>query len=83
MRNDLEITQIEKQYDGQWLVVEITKFDKHSNPKRGRVLFHGFDQDEVYGQGPKYRETHPGVKLYYFYAGAAIPHGIGVMFSAC
>lgn len=45
MRDDFKIAQIEKQYDGQWLVVEITKFDKYSNPKRGRVLFHGFDQD--------------------------------------
>ena len=80
MRDDLKISEIREKYDGQWVVVEITKVDKYNNPLRGRVLFHGTDQDKVYGQGPKYRDTHPGVKLFYFYAGQAIPNGIGVMF---
>ena len=39
MRNDLEIAQIKKQYDGQWLVVEITKFDKHSTAIRNAVVY--------------------------------------------
>jgi len=82
MRDDLKISEIEKQYDGQWVVVEITRVDKYNNPLRGRVLFHGADQDEVYGQGPQYRNAHPESKLYYFYAGEPIPHGIGVMFVA-
>jgi hypothetical protein len=82
MKDDLKISKIEEKYDGQWVVVEITKVDKYNNPLRGRVLFHGINQDEVYGQGPKYRKAHPGVKLYYFYAGNPIPEGVGVMFVA-
>ncbi len=80
MHDDLKISEIREKYDGQWVVVEVTKKDKYNNPSRGRVLFHGTNQDEVYGQGPKYRDTHPEVKLFYFYAGQAIPDGIGVMF---
>ena len=79
MRDDIQIKEIRERYHEQWVVVEITKTDKHNNPKRGRVLFHGDSQNEVYRQGPKYRETHPNVKLYYFYAGNVIPEGIGVV----
>lgn len=80
MRDDLEIAQIEKQYDGQWVVVAITKVDKYNNPKRGQLLFHGTDQDVVYGQGALYRDAHPKSDLYFFYAGEPIPHGMGVIF---
>jgi len=79
MRVDLKISEIEEKFDGQWVVVEITKVDKYDNPLRGRVLFHGTNQDEVYGQGPKYRDTHPGADLFYFYAGEPIPHGMAIM----
>jgi hypothetical protein len=82
MRNDLKIAEIREKYDGQWVVVEVTKKDRYNNPSRGRVLFHGTNQDEVYGQGPKYRESHPSAKLYYLYAGDPIPYGMGVMFGA-
>jgi hypothetical protein len=83
MRDDVKISEIEEKYDGQWVVVEITKVDKYNNPIRGRVLFHGTNQDEVYGKGPEYRNAHPEVKLYYFYAGNPIPEGVGVIFVAC
>ena len=79
MRDDLQIQEIREKYRDQWVVVEITKADKHNNPKRGRVLFHGNNQKEIYGQGPKYRETHPGAKLFYFYAGNVMPEGMGVI----
>jgi len=80
MSDNLKISEIREKYDGQWVVVEITKVDKYDNPLRGHVLFHGTNQDEVYGQGPKYRQAHPKADLFYFYAGQAIPDGIGVMF---
>ncbi len=79
MRDDFEIGQIEKQYDGQWVVVEVTKTDKHNNPLRGRVLFHGTDQDEVYGQGTRYRKDHVEADLFYFYAGSDTLPGFGIM----
>lgn len=82
MKDEFKISAIEEKYDGQWVVVEITKADKYNNPTWGRVLFHGTNQDEVYGKGPEYRNAHPGVKLYYFYAGNPIPEGVGVMFVA-
>jgi len=81
VRDDLEIAKIEKQYDGQWVVVAVTKVDKYNNPKRGRLLFHGTDQDQVYGQGAVYRDAHPGSDLFFFYAGDPIPQGIASMFT--
>lgn len=32
MRTDLKISEIEENYDGQWVVVKITKVDKYNNP---------------------------------------------------
>jgi hypothetical protein len=80
MRDDLKIVEIREKYDGQWVVVEITKVDKYDNPLRGRVLFNGANQDQVYRDGAKYRNSHSEADLYFFYAGQAIPTGIGVMF---
>jgi hypothetical protein len=80
MREDLKIAEIEEKYDGQWVVVEITKVDKYQNPLRGRLLFHSQDEAEVTREGRKYRDSHPAAKLYYFYAGDPIPKGVGVMF---
>ncbi len=79
MSDDLKISEIEEKYDGQWVVVEITKVDKYKTPLRGRVLFHGTNQDDVYGQGRKYRDIHSNVDLYYFYVGDPIPHGMALM----
>jgi hypothetical protein len=83
MRDDVKISEIEEKYDGQWVVVEVTKVDKYDNPLRGRVLFSGTDQSKVYTQGRQYREVHPQADLYSFYAGDPIPQGIGVMFVQC
>lgn len=80
MRDDLKISEIREKYDGQWVVVEVTKIDKYDNPSRGRVLSHNIDEAEVTRHGQKYREEHPKADLYYFFAGQAIPTGIGVMF---
>ncbi|MDZ7361290.1 MAG: hypothetical protein ONB46_11270 [candidate division KSB1 bacterium] len=80
MRDDLKIAEIRKKYEGKRVMVEITRVDKYNNPLRGRVLFHGANRDEVYGQGPKYRKAHPTRKLFYFYAGDPIPHGGGLLF---
>lgn len=80
MRDDLKIAEIREKYKDQWVVVEITKIDKHNNPLRGRVLSHDIDEAEVTRHGQKYREEHPNAELYYFFAGQAIPTGIGVMF---
>ncbi|KAA0221882.1 hypothetical protein EDS67_27830 [candidate division KSB1 bacterium] len=81
MRDDLKISEIEEQCNGQWVVVEITKRDRYRNPLRGRLLFNGSDQRKIYQNGRLYREAHPGAELYSFYAGDPIPQGIGVMFA--
>ncbi len=82
MRDDLKISDIRERHKDQWVVVEVTKVDKHNNPLRGCVLFHGEDEKKVYSQGPKYRQTHPQADLFYFYTGDLIPEGIGVMLVA-
>ncbi len=80
MNNDLKISEVFEKYNGQWVVVKVTKVDKYDNPLQGQVLFHGTDQDKVYGDGRNYRNSHPKADLFYFYAGDPIPHGVGVMF---
>jgi hypothetical protein len=79
MRDDVKISEIEEKHDGQWVVVEVTRFDKYQNPLRGRLLFHGTDKAKIYREGREYREVHPQVTLYSFYAGDPIPQGMGMM----
>jgi hypothetical protein len=80
MNDDLKISEIREKYHGHWVVVEVTKVDKYNNPLRGRVLSHNVDEAEVARHGRKYREEYPKADLYYFFAGQAIPTGIGVVF---
>lgn len=79
MRDDLKIAEVMQKYDGQWVVVKVTKVDKYDNPLRGQVLFHGTDQDKVYGDGRNYQNAHPKTDLFYFYAGDPIPPGMAFM----
>jgi hypothetical protein len=81
MRDDLKIAEIRAKYDGQWVVVEVTKVDKYGNPLRARILSHNVDEAKITQYGRQYRKEHPKAELYYFFAGQAIPDGVGVMFA--
>ncbi|MEO0248177.1 MAG: hypothetical protein ABIN58_01285 [candidate division WOR-3 bacterium] len=75
----LSIEQIEREYDGQWVIVEETHWNKNGRPLAGRVLAHSRDKETVVESGIQHRKKHPGVRMYLFYAGEKIPEGVAVI----
>lgn len=44
----LTLTEIEGRFPGQWVLVEAPQTDQALTVQKGRVLYHGFDRDDVY-----------------------------------
>ena len=44
----MTLTEIEKQFDSEWVLVEDPEFDKSDVLIRGKVLWHSKNRDEVY-----------------------------------
>jgi hypothetical protein len=75
----LSIEQIEKEYDGQWVIVEETHWNKNGRALAGRVLANSLDEESVVQVGIRYGKDHPKVRLFLFYAGEKIPEGCVVL----
>ena len=56
MRENLSFSEIKKRFDFEWVLVGDPETDDVLNIKRGIVLCHSKDRDEVYR---KAREIHP------------------------
>ncbi|MCY4652371.1 MAG: hypothetical protein OXC95_04315 [Dehalococcoidia bacterium] len=73
------IEQLKAEYDGEWLIVLVTDWDK-SGIIEGELFHHSNDKDEIVrkmGEIPKSKN-----KNYYMavlYAGQLVPEGTGVL----
>jgi hypothetical protein len=56
MKEVLSFSEIKKRFDSEWVLVGNPETDDALNVKRGIVLWHSKDRDEVYR---KAREIHP------------------------
>lgn len=56
MKEILSFSEIKKRFDSEWVLVGDPETDDVLNIKRGVVLWHSKDRDEVYR---KAREIHP------------------------
>ena len=56
MKDILSFSEIKKQYDSEWVLIENPEIDENLNIKQGKVLWHSKDRDEVYR---KARDIHP------------------------
>ena len=73
------LEQIEAQYADQWVLVEETHWNKNGQPLAGRVIAHSQEKEPVVAAGVQYRQQHPDVLLFLFYAGEKIPEGVVVL----
>lgn len=73
------LEQIEEQYEGQWVLVEETFWNKSGRPLAGRVVAHSRDKETVVETGVNYGKQHTDVQLFLFYAGEKIPEGVVVL----
>ena len=46
MQEILTIAEIEKRYDGEWVLIENPEVDVNLDIVRGRVVYHNVDRDE-------------------------------------
>lgn len=44
----LTLEEMKERYWGEWLLIDQAELDENMNVKRGRVLFHSTDQQELY-----------------------------------
>jgi hypothetical protein len=56
MKQILSLSEIEEQFDSEWVLVGDPETDDELNVKQGMVLCHSKNRDEVYR---KAREIHP------------------------
>jgi hypothetical protein len=47
MNEIMTLAEIEKQFDGEWVLVEDPEIDQDNEVVRGKVLFHSKNRDEV------------------------------------
>ncbi len=61
--------EVERLYDGRWVIMDIRKWTRWKQPKAGTVVFSADTQDELFAFGKKLLEEHPKRHYYFFYAG--------------
>ena len=43
----LAVDEVNRRYEGEWVLLHVTAFDERHMPARGKILFHSPDPDEV------------------------------------
>lgn len=69
----LAVDEIRRQYEGEWVLLQVTAFDENHDPARGKILCHSPDPEEVHGavRPPRFQPR----PLYIFFAEPRIPLG--------
>ena len=65
--------QVEARYPGEWVGVEVVTVDRNGFWKKGRVVAHSSDQEELGRQFRKFVDAHPGVRIALLYTGPSLP----------
>ena len=73
------IAEIEKQFMNQWVLMELTDWDKEGNPIKGIVIDHCVERDSLSETRKNLHKNKPGVKSYAFYTGPIIPEDMMVL----
>jgi len=60
----MTMKQIEKNFDKEWVLVGNPVCAKNLNVKKGVVLWHGTNRDELYKQAEKFRNQYNFAYLY-------------------
>jgi len=58
MKEFLSFSQIKERYDSEWVLVGDPQVDDDFTVKRGTVLWHSKDRDEVYRKAREIRPDH-------------------------
>jgi hypothetical protein len=71
----LSITEIERQFPSEWVLVDEPQTDELGQVQDGRVLYHSKDRDEVYRRAVELRPAHFAM----LYTGAVPEEGTAIV----
>lgn len=69
MSEILTMEEIEKKFDGEWVLIEDVETDERLEVVRGKVTYHGKDKNELHRRAMKSKSDH----LATFYVGKPDP----------
>ncbi len=61
--------EVERIYDGRWVIMDIRKLSRWNQPEAGIVVFSADSQEELFAFGKKLLKENPKRHYYFFYAG--------------
>jgi hypothetical protein len=71
--------EVERVYDGRWVIMDIRKMSRWNQPEAGIVVFSADSRKELYAFGKKLIQENPKRHYYFFYAGDATLKTPGVI----
>ena len=69
MSEILTMEEIEKKFDGEWVLIEDVETDEKLEVVRGKVTYHGKDKDKLHQRAMKSKSQHIAT----FYIGRSDP----------
>ena len=61
MKKILSLSQIQKSLDSEWILVGDPELSTNLTIRRGRLLFHSKDRDEVYRKARQLKPKHSAI----------------------
>ncbi|MGQ9626650.1 MAG: hypothetical protein ACUVV0_07070 [Anaerolineae bacterium] len=61
MSEEMTLTEIQAHFDGEWVLIEDPETTETLQVKRGKVLWHSKDRDEVYRKARELRPKHSAI----------------------
>ena len=58
MSETLTMEEIEKKFDGEWVLIEDVETDEKLEVVRGRVTYHGKDKEKLHQKAMKSKSDH-------------------------
>jgi hypothetical protein len=61
--------EVERLYDGRWVIMDIRKMSRWNQPEAGTVVFSADSQKELFAYGRELNKKYPKRQYYFFHAG--------------
>jgi len=61
--------EVERLYDGRWVIMDILKMSRWNQPEAGTVVYSAGTQEEIFAFGKDLFKENPKRHYYFFYAG--------------
>lgn len=62
---------VERLYDGRWVIMDIRQLNRWNQPEAGLVVFSADSKNELWAYGKQLLKENPKQRYYFFYAGDA------------